>query len=82
MKQAIYNICQIWYEETIDVFKDRGVLIFILFVPIFYPLLYSYVYTNEVVREVPAAVVDDSHCSLSREFVRLVDGSPDVEVNG
>ncbi len=80
MKQAIYNICQIWYEETIDVFKDRGVLIFILFVPIFYPLLYSYVYTNEVVREVPAAVVDDSHCSLSREFVRLVDGSPDVEV--
>ena len=79
MKQ-IFNILRIWYEGLIDVFHDRGVLIFILFVPICYPLLYSYVYTNEVVREVPIAVVDESHSNLSRKFLRNVDSSPDVHI--
>lgn len=79
MKQ-INNILQIFYEEFVDVFHDVGVLIFILFVPLCYPLLYSYVYTNEVVREVPTAVVDDCHSSLSREYTRKVDASPDVKV--
>ena len=35
-------------------------------------LLYSFIYDNEVVREVPAIVVDDSHSSLSRETLRKV----------
>jgi ABC-2 type transport system permease protein len=55
-------------------------MIFIAFVPLFYPLLYSYVYTNEVVRNVPAVVVDESHSFLSRKFIQEVDGTPDVEI--
>lgn len=61
--------------------RDKGILIFILFVPLVYPLLYSYVYTNEVVREVPAAMVDESNSSLSREFIRKMDASPDVSIH-
>src|SRR5574344_818895 len=80
MKQ-INHIMQIFYEELVDVFHDLGVLIFILFVPLFYPALYSYVYTNEVVREVPTAAVDDCHSSMSREYLRKVDASPDVEIS-
>src|SRR5574344_420754 len=80
MKQ-INHIMQIFYEELVDVFHDPGVLIFILFVPLFYPALYSYVYTNEVVREVPTAAVDDCHSSMSREYLRKVDASPDVEIS-
>lgn len=78
--KSISNILQIWYNELTTVMRDKGIMIFILFVPLAYPLLYSYVYTNEVVREVPVAIVDDSSSSLSREFVRKMDASPDVSV--
>lgn len=74
------EIIKVWYGEMSSVMRDKGILIFILFVPLVYPLLYSYVYTNEVVREVPAAVVDDANSSRSREFIRRFDASPDVSV--
>ena len=78
--KAIFHIIEIWYHELTTVMRDKGILIFILFVPLAYPLLYSYVYTNEVVREVPAAVVDESQSTLSREFIRKMDASPDVRI--
>lgn len=61
-------------------FKDEGVLMFVILVPLAYPLLYSWIYNNEVVREVPVAVVDESRSALSREFIRNCDASPDVFV--
>ncbi|MGN0232990.1 MAG: ABC transporter permease [Bacteroidaceae bacterium] len=78
--KTIANIIHIWYHELITIMRDKGILIFILFVPLAYPLLYSYVYTNEVVREVPVAVIDESHTALSREFLRKIDASPDVSI--
>lgn len=33
-----------------------------------------------MVREVPAVVVDDSHSSLSREYLRKVDATPDIQI--
>ncbi len=78
--KSILNILQIWYNEFTTIMRDKGILIFILFVPIAYPLLYSFVYTNEVVREVGVAIVDDSKSELSREFIRKIDASPDVNI--
>lgn len=78
--KSILNIFQIWYREIGNIFRDKGIMIFILFVPLAYPLLYSYVYTNEVVREVPVAVVDESHSELSRELLRKMDASPDMKI--
>ena len=78
--KSIRNMLHIWYDELTDIFKDKGILIFILFVPLCYPLLYSWVYTNEVVREVPAAVVDDCRSAQSREFLRMTDAAPDVKI--
>lgn len=71
---------KIWLHETALIFRDKGILIFVVFVPLMYPLLYSWVYTNEVVRDVPLAVVDDSDSHLSREIVRKLDATPDVSV--
>ena len=68
--KSVSNILQIWHHELHTMMRDEGILVFIIFVPLVYPLLYSYVYTNEVVRDVPAAVVDDANSSLSREFLR------------
>lgn len=78
--KSILNIFQIWYREIGNIFRDKGIMIFILFVPLAYPLLYSYVYTTEVVREVPVAVVDESHSELSRELLRKMDASPDMKI--
>lgn len=79
-KQGIYDLFYIWKQEFRSTFKDQGVLIFFVLVPLLYPLLYSFIYTNEVVRDVPAVAVDDSRSSLSREYLRKVDASPDVKI--
>ena len=78
--KSILNIMQIWFNEVRDISRDKGILIFILFVPLMYPLLYSYVYTNETVREVPVVVVDDNNSTLSREILRKMDATPDVHI--
>lgn len=78
--KTIINIAQIWYNELLGIIRDKGIMIFILFVPLFYPLLYSYVYTNEVVHDVPVAVVDDCNDAMSRDILRKIDAPPDVEI--
>lgn len=74
------DTAKVWMHEFRDMFKDEGALLFVILLPLLYPILYSWIYNNEVVREVPIAVVDNSHCQSSREFVRHVDASPDVSV--
>ena len=74
--QGIYDLFYVWKQELRNLFRDQGVLIFFVLVPLTYPLIYSFIYTNETVREVPAVVVDNSRSSLSREYLRKVDASP------
>lgn len=69
-----------WRFEMSQVIRDEGVLLFCLVVPLLYPMLYSWIYNNEVVHEVPVAVVDLSHSHQSRQFIRMCDASPDVHV--
>lgn len=45
-----------------------------------YGVLYNYMYAPNVVREVPVAVVDHSLSTLSREYIRLLDATPEVAV--
>ena len=74
------DACYIWRQEMRQVLKDEGVLIFFILVPLLYPLLYSWIYNNEVVRDVPVVVVDDSHSHLSRQFIRMCDATPEVKI--
>ncbi len=80
IRQGISGLFHICTQELKAVFKDQGVLIFFLLVPLAYPLVYAFIYTNEVVREVPAAVIDHSNSAISREFVRHIDASADVHI--
>ena len=68
---GIWDMCFIWKTEMRNVFRDEGVLIFCILVPLGYPLLYSWIYNNEVVREVDTAIVDLSHSHSSRKFILL-----------
>ena len=78
--QDICDICLVWRDEMKNFIHDEGIMLFCLLLPLAYPLLYAWIYNNEVVREVPVVVVDDSHSSFSREFIHGVDASPDVRV--
>ena len=78
--QGCRDTALIWRDEMRRIFKDEGVVIFFFLVPLIYPLLYSWIYNNEVVREVPVVVVDNSHSQMSREFIRKCNASPDVKI--
>lgn len=78
--QGIYDLFYVWKQEFRTTFRDQGVLIFFVLVPIVYPLIYAFIYTNETIREVPAVVVDNSRSSLSRKYLRMVDASPEVDI--
>lgn len=80
IRQSFSDWKAIFLDELRMVFKDQGVLIFFIIVPLAYPLLYAYIYNNETVREVPACVVDENRSHMSRDFVRRVDATPDVKV--
>ena len=45
-----------------------------------YGLLYNYMYAPNVVHDVPVAVVDHSRSSLSRQYVRWLDATPEAAV--
>ena len=70
----------VWRFELRQVFRDEGVLLFCIVVPLVYPLLYSWIYNNEHIHEVPVVVVDKSHSQQSRQFIRMCDASADVHV--
>jgi ABC-2 type transport system permease protein len=80
IRVGIVDALTIWRYELRNVIRDQGVFIFFVLVPLGYPLLYSFIYTQETVRNVPVTVVDCSHSKLSREFVRKIDASPDLQV--
>ena len=73
----LYSIC---INEFRSIFSDSGAILFFLVVPFVYPFLYSALYGNEGIREAPLEVVDYNQSSLSREFIRRVDASPDVRI--
>ena len=80
LQEGVSDICYIWWEEMKQLFRDEGVIIFFFIVPLAYPILYSWIYNNETVHEVPVVVVDDNHTSLSRQFIRMCNASPDVKI--
>lgn len=78
--QGIHDMFYIWKQEFRTTFRDQGVLIFFILVPLVYPLIYAFIYTNETIRDVPTVVVDQSRSSLSREYLRRVDATPEVSI--
>ena len=80
IKEGFHDMLYIWSYEMKQVFKDEGVLIFFILVPLLYPLLYSWAYNNEVVQDAPVVVVDNSRSSLSRDFLRRCDGTQGIDI--
>ncbi|MEI6059876.1 MAG: ABC transporter permease [Bacteroidota bacterium] len=80
LREGIHNTLRIWIREYQLILKDAGVMLIIFGVPVIYPLLYSFIYSPEVIHDLPIAVVDLSHSSASRQFIRNLDATRDLKV--
>lgn len=80
LRQSLRDWNEIFLSELRTIFSDAGVLIFFILVPLGYPLLYTFIYNQETIREVPVAVVDNSHTSTSRDYLRRLDATADVQI--
>ncbi|MEN9919708.1 MAG: hypothetical protein RL662_2144 [Bacteroidota bacterium] len=80
MKKSLLDIYYVGWNEMKVVFRDPAVILLFFIVPLAYPILYGFMYNNEGVYEVKTVVVDESNSPLSREFIRKVDASHDMNV--
>ena len=80
MRRPHFPILHIWLDELTDIVKDEGILLFIILVPLAYPLLYAMIYSTETQRELPICVVDDCMSARSRDFIRRVDATAEVQI--
>jgi len=69
-------------NEFQTMFKDRGVVIMLVLAPLAYPVLYCSLYKNETLTDVPVAAVDCSRSKESRELLRHIDATQNIEIFG
>ena len=72
---------RIAWRELRAIGSSYSVLLVLVGGVFFYGLLYNYMYAPNVVREVPVAVVDHSQTALSRQYIRWLDATSQVQVN-
>lgn len=71
----------VYLSEIKRVLKDPGVAIIFFVAGLVYPVLYNLIYYNNVVRDVPVAVVDMSASEKSRHLIHNWDATPEVKVD-
>lgn len=67
-------------NEIKEIINDKGALLILLIAVIAYPIVYSIGYKNNVLKELPIAVVDLDHTQSSRILTRMLDQTQQVNV--
>lgn len=82
LKKIIKGIYIVYCREFKLIIKDKGLMLFLCFLPLVYPVLYSLIYNPELVKDVPMVVVDNDRTPLSRELARKLDACDQAWVRG
>ncbi len=69
LKEALAAFC----DEAVALRRDPGALVVLVGAVVLYAVVYPVPYRSEVLKEVPVAVVDLDHSSLSRRLTTMVD---------
>lgn len=87
IKQALKENRMAWLDmfyilrkELYGIFTDAGVIIIFFIATLIYPLAVCFIYYKENLHDAPIAVVDNSHSSLSRKYIRMIDATPEIKV--
>ncbi|MCG8701357.1 MAG: ABC transporter permease [Bacteroidales bacterium] len=67
-------------DEFRRVIRDPGAVLVLLGAMIIYPVIYSIAYKNNVLNEVPIAVIDSDKTSLSRKASMMLDATEQLNV--
>lgn len=67
-------------EELQNILRDRGALLILLFALVIYPVIYGIAYKNEVVRNIPVAIVDLDQTTSSRQLIRMTSATEQLNV--
>ena len=80
MKGTLADIASLVKDEFKTISTSYAILLVLVGGIFLYGLLYNYMYAPDLVRNAPVVVVDDSKTDLSREYIRLLNATPQVSV--
>ena len=80
IRKGLEDIVSVVVNEFKVIGTSYAILLVLIGGIFVYGILYNYMYEPNVVRDAPIAVVDNSNSTLSREYARLIDASPQVSV--
>ncbi|MCF8231419.1 MAG: ABC transporter permease [Bacteroidales bacterium] len=67
-------------NELKRIIKDPGAVLIMIIALVAYPLIYSIAYSNEVLTDIPIAVVDLDKSSTSRQFSQMANATQELQV--
>lgn len=68
-------------NELKEIFSDTGALLILLFAVIAYPVVYSVAYKNNVLTEIPVAIIDLDNTQTSRTLSRMINQTNQISVS-
>jgi ABC-2 type transport system permease protein len=77
---VLKTLLDAFVDEARLVFSDLGILIITVLAVVVYAFVYPIPYLNQVLKNVPVAVVDQDHSSLSRRLIRMADAHEAIRV--
>ena len=81
IKIILSEIAGLYVDEIKLILSDSGAILFFIVAMFIYSLLYTIGYEKETVRDLPIAVVDFDHSSLSRQFSRMADATEQLKIS-
>ncbi len=80
LQAGLSQIEQAFQQEWHAIIHSRGAILILFFAVWIYPLVYSFAYQNNVIRDIPISLADQDHTALSRQIVRMIGATQEVEV--
>ncbi len=77
MFEVIKNIVRLEFNQIVN---SRITLFLYSLFPIIIFMCFSIVYQNEIVREIPVAIVDEDRSDLSRTIIQYIEASPSMKI--
>ncbi len=75
------NWQQLFMLELKSIFTDRALILTVFGGVIFYSFLYPLPYSQQLPRDQKIVVVDLDNSTISRKLIRMVDATPEVQIN-
>ena len=80
INRSLRNLSGIYISELRESLSDAGTVLIFIVAVILYPVLYSIGYINQTINEIPVAVIDNDNSSLSRQYLRMLDATDQLDL--